>query len=40
MAALTGYFDASGAPDQGTILVVAGFISFEPRWLQFGNSLE
>jgi hypothetical protein len=32
---LTGYFDASGAPNQGTILAVAGFISFEPRWLQF-----
>jgi hypothetical protein len=32
---LTGYFDASGAPDQGTVLVVAGFISFESRWLEF-----
>lgn len=35
MSVLTGYFDASGAPDQGTILVVAGFISFESRWLEF-----
>ena len=35
MAALTGYFDASGAPDQGTVLVVAGFISFESRWSEF-----
>lgn len=32
---VTGYFDASGAPDQGAVLVVAGFISFEARWLQF-----
>jgi hypothetical protein len=32
---LTGYFDASGSPKEGTILTVAGFISFEPRWLQF-----
>src|SRR5277367_4288069 len=29
---VTGYFDASGAPNQGLILVVAGFVSFEPRW--------
>jgi len=35
VAFLTGYFDASGAPDQGTVLVVGGFISFEARWLQF-----
>ena len=35
VAALTGYFDASGAPDQGTVLVVAGFISFESRWSEF-----
>ncbi len=32
---LTGYFDASGSPKEGTILTVAGFISFETRWLQF-----
>src|SRR4030081_1847472 len=31
---LTGYFDASGAPDQGTVLVAGGFISSEARWLQ------
>jgi hypothetical protein len=31
---VTGYFDASGAPNQGLLLVVAGFISFEQRWLQ------
>lgn len=31
---VTGYFDASGAPNQGLMLVVAGFISFEPRWLR------
>jgi len=37
VAALTGYFDASGAPDQGTILVVGGFISFEARWREFEN---
>jgi hypothetical protein len=35
VAVVTGYFDASGAPDQGTVLVVAGFISFESRWLEF-----
>jgi hypothetical protein len=35
VSVLTGYFDASGAPDQGTVLVVAGFISFESRWLEF-----
>ncbi len=32
---LTGYFDASGHPNQGEVLVVSGFISTEPRWLQF-----
>lgn len=32
--ALTAYFDASGAPHQGTVLVVAGFLSFERRWLE------
>ena len=32
---LTGYFDAGGAPNQGTTLAVAGFLSFENRWLQF-----
>jgi hypothetical protein len=32
---LVGYFDASGHPNQGTVLVVGGFISFEARWLQF-----
>jgi hypothetical protein len=35
VATLTGYFDASGAPDQGTVLVVGGFLSFEARWLEF-----
>jgi hypothetical protein len=35
VAALTGYFDASGTPDKGAVLVVGGFISFEPRWLEF-----
>ncbi len=34
MTALTAYFDASGHPDQGTLLVVGGFLSFEPRWLE------
>jgi hypothetical protein len=34
VATLTGYFDASGAPDQGTVLVVGGFMSFESRWIQ------
>src|ERR1700691_4940807 len=29
---VTGYFDASGAPDEGVILCVAGFVSFEQRW--------
>jgi hypothetical protein len=29
---VTFYGDASGAPDQGLVLVVAGFISFESRW--------
>ncbi len=35
METLTGHFDASGAPDQGTILVVGGFISSESRWYEF-----
>ncbi len=35
METLTGHFDASGAPDQGTILVVGGFISSESRWYVF-----
>ena len=29
---VTGYFDASGAPNQGLVLCVAGFTSFEQRW--------
>jgi hypothetical protein len=35
VAVLTGYFDASGAPDQGSVLVVSGFIAFESFWLEF-----
>jgi hypothetical protein len=37
VAVLTGYFDASGAPDQGSALVVGGFIAFESFWLEFEN---
>ena len=32
VTALSAYFDASGHPDQGTVLAVGGFLSFEPRW--------
>ncbi len=35
VAVLTGYFDAAGHPKQGNVLVVGGFISFEPRWCEF-----
>lgn len=35
MVSLAGYFDASGHPDQGSLLVVGGFISFENRWQAF-----
>ena len=32
---VTGYFDASGHPDSGTVLVVSGFVSSDARWERF-----
>jgi hypothetical protein len=45
MAAMaTGYFDDSGSPDEGTVLVVAGYVSDFWQWLEFdrewGAALE
>lgn len=34
-AMFTVYFDASGAPDQGTALSVAGFIAKAEQWVEF-----
>ena len=33
--ALSAYFDASGHPQDGTLLVVSGWLSFQGRWRQF-----
>jgi hypothetical protein len=35
MAAFTCYFDASGAPDQGKALSVAGFVAKADQWVHF-----
>lgn len=35
MAMFTGYFDASGAPDQGAALSVAGFVAKAEQWIEF-----
>jgi hypothetical protein len=35
MAMFTVYFDASGSPDQGVALSVAGFIATAEQWIEF-----
>jgi hypothetical protein len=35
MAILTAYFDASGSPDEGRALVVAGYVSTVEQWREF-----
>jgi hypothetical protein len=35
--AVTGYFDASGSPDDGSVLVVSGFVSSARRWARFDS---
>jgi hypothetical protein len=34
-ALFTAYFDASGSPDEGKALVVAGYVSTADQWLEF-----
>jgi hypothetical protein len=35
--AVTAYFDASGLPDDGSVLVVSGFVSSARRWARFDS---
>jgi len=36
----TAYFDASGSPDEGKALVVAGYVSTGEQWLEFDREWQ
>jgi len=36
----TAYFDASGSPDEGKAIVVAGYVSTGEQWLEFDREWQ